>query len=315
MDIKFTTKAQDALGASVRIAAAQGNAQVEPIHILDSLLQQGEGIASALLESVGVDRAALTREVRAAIEALPSASGSTVSAPQLSQQSYSVLTAAQKLAQERGDEYVSTEHLLVGLAEEPGARERLTQAGATPEALLAALQQLRGGTRVTSPEPEGTFQALEKYGVDLTARAREGKIDPVIGRDEEIRRTIQVLSRRTKNNPVLIGEPGVGKTAVVEGLARRIVEGDVPTSLEGKTLIALDLGAMVAGAKYRGEFEERLKAVLDEIKASDGQIVTFIDELHTVVGAGASGEGAMDAGNMLKPLLARGELRMIGATT
>jgi len=174
---------------------------------------------------------------------------------------------------------------------------------------------MRGGARVTSPDPEGTFQALEKYGVDLTARAREGKIDPVIGRDEEIRRTIQVLSRRTKNNPVLIGEPGVGKTAVVEGLARRIVEGDVPTSLQGKTLISLDLGAMVAGAKYRGEFEERLKAVLDEIKESDGQIITFIDELHTVVGAGAGGDSAMDAGNMLKPMLARGELRMIGATT
>ena len=317
MDIQFTTKAQDALGASVRIAAARGNPQVEPLHLLDSLLQQGEGIATALLDAVGVDTRSLTAQVRSALDALPSASGSSVSAPQLSQATYRVLNAAQTLASERGDDYVSTEHVLIALAQDggPGVSDRLSQAGATPGALLDALQQVRGSSRVTSQDPEQTFQALEKYGVDLTARAREGKIDPVIGRDEEVRRTIQVLSRRTKNNPVLIGEPGVGKTAVVEGLARRIVEGDVPTSLEGKTLIALDLGAMVAGAKYRGEFEERLKAVLDEIKASDGQIITFIDELHTVVGAGASGEGAMDAGNMLKPLLARGELRMIGATT
>ena len=317
MEIQFTTKGQDALGAAVRIAAAGGNAQVEPIHLLDSLLQQGEGIASALLEKVGANTATMTREVRAAVESLPSASGSSVSAPQLSNAGFRVLSAAQELAKERGDEYVSTEHLLIGLAKDggPGASDRLAAAGATPTALLAALQQVRGSARVTTQDPEQTFQALEKYGVDLTALAREGKIDPVIGRDEEVRRTIQVLSRRTKNNPVLIGEPGVGKTAVVEGLARRIVEGDVPTSLAGKTLISLDLGAMVAGAKYRGEFEERLKAVLDEIKGSDGQIVTFIDELHTVVGAGAGGEGAMDAGNMLKPMLARGELRMIGATT
>ena len=317
MDIQFTTKSQDALGAAVRIAAAQGNPSVEPLHILDSLLQQGPGIASALLEAVGVDVRALTASVREAMQALPSASGSTVSAPQLSQASFKVLTAADNLAKERGDEYVSTEHLLIGLAQDGGSgvADRLASVGATPQALLAALQETRGSARVTTQDPEGTFQALEKYGVDLTARAREGKIDPVIGRDEEVRRTIQVLSRRTKNNPVLIGEPGVGKTAVVEGLARRIVEGDVPTSLAGKTLISLDMSAMVAGAKYRGEFEERLKAVLDEIKNSDGQIITFIDELHTVVGAGSSGDSAMDAGNMLKPMLARGELRMIGATT
>mgnify|MGYP002630237736 CR=1 FL=1 len=317
MDIQFTTKSQDALGAAVRIAGAKGNPQVEPLHVLDSLLQQGDGIASALLVSVGADVAALTGEVRRAIEALPSASGSSVSSPQLSNATYKVINAAQELATERGDAYVSTEHLLIALAQSGGlgVADRLAGHGATPPALLEALQQVKGSARVTTANPEQTFQALEKYGIDLTARAREGKIDPVIGRDEEVRRTIQVLSRRTKNNPVLIGEPGVGKTAVVEGLARRIVEGDVPTSLIGKSLISLDLAAMVAGAKYRGEFEERLKAVLDEIKGSDGQIVTFIDELHTVVGAGAGGEGAMDAGNMLKPMLARGELRMIGATT
>ncbi len=317
MDIQFTTKSQDALGAAVRIAAANGNPQVEPIHLLDSLLQQGEGIASALLEAVGVDVRTFTAQVRQALSELPSAQGSSVSAPQLSQASYRVINAAQELAKERGDEYVSTEHLLIALAKDggPGVSDRLDQVGANPTALMEALEKVRGSARVTTQDPEASFQALEKYGVDLTARAREGKIDPVIGRDEEVRRTIQVLSRRTKNNPVLIGEPGVGKTAVVEGLARRIVEGDVPLSLQGKTLISLDLGAMVAGAKYRGEFEERLKAVLDEIKESDGQIVTFIDELHTVVGAGAGGEGAMDAGNMLKPMLARGELRMIGATT
>ena len=316
MDIKFTTKANEALGAAVRLAASGGNAQVEPLHILDSLLQQGEGIATALIDAVGANRASLTQQVRAAVAALPSASGASVSAPQLNAVSYQVLTAAQDLATQRGDEFVSTEHLLVGLASTPSAAGGLlTAQGATPSALIDALNQLRGAARVTSADPEGTFQALEKFGVDLTARAREGKIDPVIGRDEEIRRVIQVLSRRTKNNPVLIGDPGVGKTAVVEGLARRIVEGDVPTSLQGKTLISLDLSAMVAGAKYRGEFEERLKAVLDEIKNSDGQVVTFIDELHTVVGAGAGGDSAMDAGNMLKPMLARGELRMIGATT
>jgi len=315
MDIQFTTRAQEALGASVRLAAAQGNAQVAPLHILDSLLQQGEGIATALLAAMGIDVRAMTDSVRTAVQSLPSASGATVSAPQLSALSYAVIEVARSVASERGDEYVSTEHLLIGLASKPDCADRLIRAGATPEALLDELNRLRGGARVTSPDPEGTFQALEKYGVDLTARAREGKIDPVIGRDEEIRRTVQVLSRRTKNNPVLIGDPGVGKTAVVEGLARRMVEGDVPTSLQGKTLISLDLGAMVAGAKYRGEFEERLKAVLDEIKDSDGQVVTFIDELHTVVGAGAGGDSAMDAGNMLKPMLARGELRMIGATT
>jgi ATP-dependent Clp protease ATP-binding subunit ClpB len=317
MDIQFTTKSQEALGAAVRIAASKGNAQVDPVHLLDSLLQQGEGIATALLDAVGANVPVLTREVRAEVDALPAATGSSVVEPRVSQPLHKVLTAAKDLANERGDDYVSTEHLLIGLSKTGGVgvTDRLVEQGATPVALMDALTKVRGSARVTSADPEQTFQALEKYGIDLTARAREGKIDPVIGRDEEVRRTIQVLSRRTKNNPVLIGEPGVGKTAVVEGLARRIVEGDVPTSLQGKTLYSLDLGAMVAGAEYRGEFEERLKAVLDEIKGSDGQIITFIDELHTVVGAGAGGEGAMDAGNMLKPMLARGELRMIGATT
>ncbi len=315
MDMNFTTRSQEALGAAVRAAAAAGNPNVEPIHLLQALLRQEEGIALALLDTLDVDRTSLIAEVDRAVAALPSASGASVAQPQFSNAAYRVLTAAQDLENERGDEYVSTEHLLVGIASDEESGRLLREAGATPERLIEALSQVRGGQRVTSPDPEGTFQALEKYGDDLTARAREGKIDPVIGRDAEIRRVVQVLSRRTKNNPVLIGEPGVGKTAVVEGLAQRIVAGDVPDSLRGKRLVALDLSAMVAGAKYRGEFEERLKAVLEEIKRSDGQIVTFIDELHTVVGAGATGESAMDAGNMLKPMLARGELRMVGATT
>ncbi len=317
MDIELTTKSNDAIGASVRIAAAQGNPTVEPIHLLDSLLQQGPGIATSLLKHLGVNVPALTASVRTQMQSLPSVSGSTVAPPQLSQSTVKVLKDADSLAKERNDDYVSTEHLLIALAESgPNeASQSLAQAGVTGASLLQALQETKGSTRVNTQDPESTFQALDKYGVDLTALAREGKIDPVIGRDEEVRRTMQVLSRRTKNNPVLIGEPGVGKTAVVEGLARRIVEGDVPTSLLGKKLISLDMSAMVAGAKFRGEFEERLKAVLDEIKGSDGQVITFIDELHTVVGAGSSGDGAMDAGNMLKPMLARGELRMIGATT
>ncbi len=313
---QLTTRSQAALSAAVRSAAAAGNPAVEPVHVLRALLGQTDGIARPLLESVGVEPGAVRSEAQRLAEALPAATGASVSAPGLARQTYAVLQHAGEVAREMDDEYVSTEHLLVGLAHvDSPVRELLTRLGATAERLRAAFVQVRGSARVTSPDPEGTYDALNKYGIDLTERAREGKIDPVIGRDTEIRRVVQVLSRRTKNNPVLIGEPGVGKTAVVEGLAQRIVAGDVPESLKGRRLVALDLGAMVAGAKFRGEFEERLKAVLSEIKASEGQVITFIDELHTVVGAGATGEGAMDAGNMLKPMLARGELRMVGATT
>ena len=312
----FTTRSREALASAQQAAVSAGNPQLEPVHLLAALLGEADGIPTALLQALGVERSDVATKVDAAIARLPRVSGDTASGPQASGALQRVLARAQERATERGDAYVSTEHLLLALAGVPSeAAEILSSAGATEQSLTDALERVRGSARVTSADPEGTFQALEKYGVDLTARAREGAIDPVIGRDAEIRRVIQVLSRRTKNNPVLIGEPGVGKTAVVEGLASRIVAGDVPESLRGKRLVALDLGAMVAGAKYRGEFEERLKAVLDEIKGSDGQVVTFIDEMHTVVGAGATGDSAMDAGNMLKPMLARGELRMIGATT
>ena len=315
MDAKLTTRTQEALGDAIQQASAAGNPQLEPVHLLSALLAQQDGIAAGLLEAVGVDRGALGRRVRAALVALPAASGSAVAQPAPSRATSAVLDAARTEAQALGDEYISTEHLLLGLAAGGSAAgDALRAVGATRDILLAALPAVRGSGHVTSPNPEGTYKALEKYGVDLTQSARDGKLDPVIGRDNEIRRVVQVLSRRTKNNPVLIGEPGVGKTAVVEGLAQRMVAGDVPDSLKGKRLVALDLAAMVAGAKYRGEFEERLKAVLEEIRGSEGQIVTFIDELHTVVGAGAA-EGSMDAGNMLKPMLARGELRLVGATT
>ena len=316
MTDQLTTKAREALSTAVREASSAGNPHVEPVHVLRALLAQPDGTAAPLLKAVGADPALVSRAAAQAAAALPSASGASVAAPSLARPTYEVMTVAGEEATSLGDEYVSTEHLLVGLATVRSAvSELLGQHGAGPEALREAFTTVRGSARVTSPDPEGTYQALEKYGVDLTALAREGRLDPVIGRDSEIRRVVQVLSRRTKNNPVLIGEPGVGKTAVVEGLAQRMVAGDVPESLRGKRLVSLDLASMVAGAKYRGEFEERLKAVLGEIKASEGQIVTFIDELHTVVGAGATGDSAMDAGNMLKPMLARGDLRMVGATT
>jgi len=310
-----TTKTQAALTAALQAASAAGNPEIRPAHLLMALLSQTDGIAGPLLEAVGVSPAAIRADTQRLLDRLPSSSGAT-SQPQLSRESLGAINAAQRLAGEMGDEYVSTEHLMVGLAEgDSDTAKLLTGAGASPQALREAFVKVRGNARVTSADPESSYQALEKYSTDLTARAREGKLDPVIGRDNEIRRVIQVLSRRTKNNPVLIGEPGVGKTAIVEGLAQRIIDGDVSESLRDKTVVSLDLGSMVAGAKYRGEFEERLKAVLDEIKESAGQIITFIDELHTIVGAGATGEGAMDAGNMIKPMLARGELRLVGATT
>ena len=324
MDTNYTTKSQEAISGAMQAAAAAGNPQIEPAHLLIELLSQPDGVAAGLLAAVCADaaaRQAVGASARRILTQLPASSGSSMTQPQPSRALLAALEAASSVAKELSDEYISTEHLLIGLAKgdtsgsAPTVARILADAGATPEALIEALPQVRGSSRVTSANPEGTYKTLEKYGTDLTEAAREGRLDPVIGRDAEIRRVVQVLSRRTKNNPVLIGEPGVGKTAVVEGLAQRIVAGDVPESLRGKRLISLDLSGMVAGAKYRGEFEERLKAVLKEIKDSDGEVITFIDELHTVVGAGGGSEGAMDAGNMLKPMLARGELRMVGATT
>ncbi len=313
---KLTTRSRDAVSAALRTALAKGNPAAEPVHLLHALLLVPDNTVAPLLNGIGVDPAVVAAAAQGAITKLPSAQGSSVTQPQVSGALARVLADAETRAAELGDSFVATEHLLIALsAITSDAKTILDDLGAQTDKLVAAFNQARGSQRVTSAEDEGSESALDKYSVDLTAKARDGKLDPVIGRDSEIRRVVQVLARRTKNNPVLIGEPGVGKTAVVEGLAQRVIAGDVPDSLKGRRVVSLDLASMVAGAKYRGEFEERLKAVLNEIRDAEGQVITFIDELHTVVGAGASGDSSMDAGNMLKPMLARGELRMIGATT
>ncbi len=313
---KFTTRSREAIEAAQLSATTAGHTTTEPIHLLVALLRQQDGPALTMIGKAGVDVAALTAQAEAVLTALPSASGATVQQPAASASLTRVLAGALDLASGMKDDFVASEHLLIALAgTESSAQKLLADSGLTEAGLREGLTAVRGNRRVTSQDAESTYEALEKYSVDLTKMAEEGRLDPVIGRDAEIRRVVQVLSRRTKNNPVLIGDPGVGKTAVVEGLAQRVVAGDVPDSLKGRRVLSLDLAAMVAGAKYRGEFEERLKAVLEEIKDAGGQIITFIDELHTVVGAGAGGDSAMDAGNMLKPMLARGELHMIGATT
>ncbi len=316
MQAQFTNMAQEVISDAVQSASAAGNAQVETLHVLDALLRQQNGVVPSLIKAAGGDIKAIGAAVRNGLVNLPSASGSSTTQAQPSRQLEAALVQAEQEMKQLGDDFISTEHLLIAIAaSKPNKSADILEAnGVTAESLRKALPQIRGGAHVTSADAEGNYKALEKYSTDLTAAAKEGKLDPVIGRDQEIRRVIQILSRRTKNNPVLIGEPGVGKTAVVEGLAQRIVAGDVPSTLRNKKLISLDLGSMVAGSKYRGEFEERLKAVLNEIKNANGQIITFIDEIHTIVGAGAA-EGSMDAGNMLKPMLARGELRLIGATT
>jgi ATP-dependent Clp protease ATP-binding subunit ClpB len=313
---RLTARSQEALASAISRATGDGSPLVDPLHLLTALLAQQDGVATALLAAAGTSVDAIRQRAENAVARLPHATGASVSPPQLSRQLVGVLDAAEREAGRLGDEYTSVEALIIALAEEGGEAGRtLTAGGATADRLRGSIETVRGGARrVTSRDPEGSYRALEKYSLDLTERARTGKLDPVVGRDAEVRRVIQVLSRRTKNNPVLIGEAGVGKTAIVEGLAQRVVAGDVPESLRGRRIVALDLGSMVAGSKLRGEFEERLTSVLNEIREAEGQIITFIDELHTVVGAGAA-EGAMDAGNMLKPMLARGELRMIGATT